>query len=274
MPSERSVSLRTLDGLHLAGTLVTPDQPSDRAAVFVHGGGVTREEGGFFARLATGLADAGVASLRFDLRGHGESEGRQEDLTLATILNDIRVASTDVQERTGASRLSLCGASFTGGVCAYYAAKRHEIDRLVLLNPQLDYKQRTVDSRTYWHGDRIDNEAASQLREHGYIQFTPSLRHGYGLLNEVFWFRPLDVLGEITAATLLVHGTKDTFVPVEGSRAALPLFRAEHRLVEIEGSQHGFAVHDDPQYLNPQSQEWQAYVIRTVADWVTADSRA
>jgi pimeloyl-ACP methyl ester carboxylesterase len=113
---------------------------------------------------------------------------------------------------------------------------------------------------------------AGQLSKQGYIQFTPSLRHGYGILNEVFWFKPLEVLGEITAPTLLVHGTKDTFVPIELTRAALSRFRAEHRLVEIEGSQHGFAIHDDPQYLNPQSQQWQAFVIRTVADWVTASS--
>lgn len=63
-------------------------------------------------RLAAGLADAGVASLRFDLRGHGESECRQEDLTLATILNDIRIALASVQEATGASQLSLLGTSF------------------------------------------------------------------------------------------------------------------------------------------------------------------
>ena len=275
MPNESVVSVRTLDGLHLAATLVTPDEVLDRAVVLVHGGGVTREEGGFFTRLAAGLADAGVASLRFDLRGHGESEGRQEDLILATILNDVRVALASVRESTGASRLSLLGASFSGGVCAYYAAMRPaELDRLVLLNPQLDYKQRTIDSRTYWHDDQLNEEVAGQLREQGYIQFTPSLRHGYGILNEVFWFEPLAVLSEIIAPTLLVHGTKDTFVPVELTRAALPRFRAEHHLVEIEGSQHGFAVHDDPQYLNPQSQEWQAFVIRTVAEWITADSPA
>jgi uncharacterized protein len=58
-------------------------------------------------------------------------------------------------------------------------------------------------------------------------------------------------------------------VPVETSRDAVPLLHAAHRLVEIKGSQHGFAVHDDPQYLNPQSQEWQAFVIRTVAGWIT-----
>jgi dipeptidyl aminopeptidase/acylaminoacyl peptidase len=69
----------------------------------------------------------------------------------------------------------------------------------------------------------------------------------------------------------VIHGTKDTFVPVEASRSAMGRFTAEHKLVEIEGAQHGFAMHDDPQYLNPQSQEWQAFVIRTVTDWLTAE---
>jgi alpha-beta hydrolase superfamily lysophospholipase len=266
-------TIRTLDGLHLAATLVTPERQPDRAVVLVHGGGVTREEGGFFTRLAAGLGEAGVASLRFDLRGHGESEGRQEDLTLATILNDIRVALAQAREATGATRLSLLGASFAGGVCAYYAAKRPaELDRLVLLNPQLDYLQRTITSRPYWTDNRLNDDMARQLQQDGFIQFTPTLKHGRPLLNEVFWFEVLPVLGQIQAPTLVVHGTKDTFVPIEASRAAMGLFVAEHKLVEIEGAQHGFAVHDDPQYLNSQSQEWQAFVIRTVSEWITADS--
>jgi alpha-beta hydrolase superfamily lysophospholipase len=274
VPSQSSsISFRTLDGLHLAGTLSVPERLPDRAVVLVHGGGVTREEGGFFTRLADGLAQAGVASLRFDLRGHGESEGRQEELTLSAILNDIRVALAHVQAATGASAVSLLGASFGGGICGYYAAKQPaEIDRLVLLNPQLNYKLRTIDSRPYWSHDHISNEAAQQLTEHGYIQFTPTLKHGRPILNEVFWLQPHTVLGEISAPTLIVHGTKDTFVPVESSREALARFTAEHKLVEIDGAQHGFAVHEDPQYLNPQSQEWQALVIQTIAQWLTADS--
>ena len=268
------VTFRTLDGLQLAATLVIPNGQHEHAVVLVHGGGVTREEGGFFTRLTGGLSEAGVASLRFDLRGHGESEGRQEELTLASILNDIRVGLEYVREATGARRLSLLGASFAGGVCAYYAARRAgELDRLVLLNPQLDYKQRTIDSRPYWTDDQLDEEMARQLARDGFIQFTPTLRHGRPILNEVFWFEVLAVLPEITAPTLVVHGTKDTFVPVEASRSAMNRFTAEHKLVEIEGAQHGFAVHDDPKYLDPQSQEWQAFVIRTVTDWITAESQ-
>lgn len=273
--SLRSIGTRipTLDGLQLAGTLVLPENATDRAVVLVHGGGVTREEGGFFTRLATGLGESGVASLRYDLRGHGESEGKQEELALSAILNDIRVVLGYVRAETGIRAVSLLGASFGGGICGYYAAKRpDEVYRLVLLNPQLDYKKRTIDSRPFWKNDYLTNGAAQQLAEHGFIEFTPTLRHGRGIFNEVFWLKPNEALSEIVAPTLVVHGTKDTLVPIESSRAAMSQFRTEHKLVEIDGAQHGFAVHEDPQYLNPQSQEWQAFVIRTVTDWLVATS--
>lgn len=196
MPTS-SVTVRTLDGLHLAGTLVMPPEPPDGAVVLVHGGGVTREEGGFFGRLADGLASAGLASVRFDLRAHGESEGRQEELTLAAVLNDIRVMLAFARARVDTPNVTLLGASFGGGICA-------------------------------------------------------------------------ESLGDVQAPTLIVHGDADTLVPVESSRAAVRHFNAPCALVEVPGSQHGFAVHDDPQYLNPKSQEYQASVIRTVTDWLTA----
>ncbi|HKR51820.1 MAG TPA: alpha/beta fold hydrolase [Pseudonocardiaceae bacterium] len=267
-----SATWRTLDGLQLAGTVVLPEKP-DRAVVLVHGAGVDREEGGFFTRLAQGLASVGVASLRYDLRGHGESGGRQEEVTLAAHLNDIRVAVAQARETTGVSDISLLGTSFGGGLAAYYAAKQpDELTRLVLLNPQLNYKARYIDQKPHWSNDYLDDEAAQMLREQGHISHRPGVKHGRALLNEVFWLQPHTVLTEVTAPTLIVHGTEDTFVPIVSSRTAAEQLVATRKLVEIDGAQHGFAVHDDPQYLNPQSQEWQAFVIRTVADWLTAAS--
>jgi alpha-beta hydrolase superfamily lysophospholipase len=252
MPAQSAATtLRTLDGLHLAGTLVTPDDTTDRVVVLVHGGGVTREEDGFFTRLAGGLAEAGIASLRYDLRGHGKSEGQQEEMTLCSHLNDIRVALGHIQQITGAMSASLLGASFGGGLVTYYVAKRpDELTRLVLLNPQLDYKNRYVDQKPHWSNDHLSDEAAHRLSEQGYISHSSTVKHGRVLLNEVFWIKPYQVIEEIVAPTLIVHGTRDTFVSVEGSRAAAPRFQVEHRLVEIEGAQHGFAVHEDPAYAN------------------------
>lgn len=261
----------SLDGLRLRGTLVTPISASGSAAVLVHGGGVTREEGGFFARLADGLADAGLPSLRFDLRGHGESEGRQEDLTLAGIANDIRAAVEQAQAATGSKAVHLYGTSFSGGVCVLFAARHYaDVRSLTLANPLLDYKQRFIDEKPFWHDDHIDERAGRELVEHGFVAHSPTFKLGRPLLNEVFFVEPHRLLSEVRTPTLFLHGSADTFVPVESSRQAVGQLAGEAELVEIEGAQHGFAVHEDPQYLEPQTQEWQAMVIRTVADWMTA----
>jgi hypothetical protein len=131
---------------------------------------VTREEGSFFTRLAAGLADAGIASLRFDLRGHGESEGRQEELTIAGILADIRAAAALVCPQVGTDRVALLGASFSGGICGYYAAQHPaELTSLIMLNPLLNYRKRLIDDKPYWHDGQISEEAGRELLQQGYL---------------------------------------------------------------------------------------------------------
>jgi pimeloyl-ACP methyl ester carboxylesterase len=260
----------SLDGIRLRGTLVVPPGISGNATVLVHGGGVTRHEGGFFTRVAHGLSEAGIPSLRFDFRGHGESEGRQEDLTISGVVNDIRAAVEHVKTETGSRQVNLIGTSFGGGISAFYASRYpDQVERLVLFNPLLNYKKRFIDDKPYWHDEHITPEAGRELAEQGFIAHSPTFKLGRALLNEVFYVQPHLALGEITAPTLIVHGTRDTFIPIESSRAAIDSIAGTAELVEVAGAQHGFAVHDDPQYQNPQTQEWQVFVIRTVAEWLT-----
>ena len=267
----RQVEFRSLDGLRLRGTLAVPSSARGPAVVLVHGGGVTREEGGFFARLASGLAESGQPSLRFDFRAHGESEGQGEDLTIAGVTNDIRAAVTHVREVTGSGPVGLIGASFGGGISAFFAAQYpDQVRRLVLFNPLLDYKKRFIDDKPEWDGDQISEQAGQKLTIQGFLAHSPTFRLGRALLNEIFYLNPRQALSGLTAPTLLVHGTQDTFVPIESSRAAVgQITNAEARLIEIDGAQHGFAVHDDPLYREPQTQQWQASVIRSVAAWLT-----
>lgn len=263
-------TVRTMDGLHLAATLEEPVGVAEHAVLLVHGAGVTREEGGFFTRLAAGLAEVGVASMRPDLPGHGESEGRQEDMTLSAVLNTIRSGLDYLRSTINVRSVSLVAASFSGGCAAYYAGKRPaEVDRLVLFNPLIDYKQRFVDEKKAWENDYISEKAGRQLAEQGYVGHSPTFKLGRPMLNEVFWLQPRGALGEIQAPTLIVHGTEDTFISVESSRQADKQLACEHQLLELTGAQHGFAVHDDPEYAHPQSQAWQAEVIAAARDWVT-----
>jgi alpha-beta hydrolase superfamily lysophospholipase len=275
MATEELTWFRSFDGLRLAGTITRPASPGGAAAVLVHGGGVTREEGGFFARLAAGIVEAGIAVLRFDLRGHGDSEGRQEDLTICSVANDIEAAIGHVQDQTGSGATHLYGTSFSGGICVFFAAEHAgQLSSLTLANPLLDYKRRFIDEKTYWHDGRIDAESGRLLAERGYVEHSPTFRLGRPLLNEVFRIDSRAALSNLAVPVLFLHGTRDTFVPVESSRAAVTaMTRAEARLVEIDGAQHGFAVHDDPGYEQAQTQEWQASVVSTVTVWMAAHGR-
>src|SRR5438309_2433284 len=106
-------SFRSLDGLWLAGTLTMPASgEAARAVVLAHSEGLDRDENGLFPLLADELAAEGVAALRFDHRGHGESDGSQEDRTLTEHLNDLRAALAHVRAETDARRVSLVGTRF------------------------------------------------------------------------------------------------------------------------------------------------------------------
>lgn len=275
--TERNIRFTSLDGIQLQGTLTTASEGnSQRGVVLVHGGGVNRDEGGFFTRLAASTAGSGASVLRFDFRGHGESGGRQEDLTLAAVRNDIRAAIALVRGHIGAEcPVSLLGASFSGGNCAAFAAERpDDIDRLVLINPLLNYKKRFIDDKPYWHDDILDGDAAAELSGMGFIPHSSTFKLGRALLNEVLHFPHEAVLAGVVTPTLFLHGTKDTFIPIQSSRDARQLIGGPAVLVEVNGAQHGIAAPDDPQYADPKTQRWQTEAIKLISGWLQSGELA
>ncbi|WP_367140698.1 MULTISPECIES: alpha/beta hydrolase [Streptomyces] len=265
-------AFRSLDGTALAGTVTVPEGPAGGLAVLVHGAGVTRDEGGFFARIAAALGSAGTYCLRFDLRAHGASGGRQQDITIAGVANDIQAACDHLRATSGLNRpAAVIAASFSGGAATLHAAHRPEdVGRLVLLYPRLNYRERYVTSRPYVDtGDYLSAEAAKALDTDGFTERSP-FELGRALLNEAHYLDPKIILPAVSAPALIVHGTKDTFVPVESSRRYLGSFGGPAELMELNGAEHGCAVHQDPQYAHPQTQAWQAEVIDRITTFLTA----
>jgi pimeloyl-ACP methyl ester carboxylesterase len=141
---ERSVRFRQAhDGFDLAGTLILPagDGPHASVVLVTGSGSQDRDEtiGSQqpFRVLADGLARAGIAVLRFDDRGTGESEGRpveHSDATTLDLADDTRAAVDFLatQSDIAPDRIGIIGHS-EGALIATIVANQTDPAFVVLL---------------------------------------------------------------------------------------------------------------------------------------------
>lgn len=142
---ERELRFPTGKGLTLAGTVALPDPPAPSGGwpglVLVLGsypatrdGDLDHRQGWFspdaprrslFRFLAHALAERGVATLRHDKRGCGESEGDFDDVDFEALVEDASAAVTALSTvpEVSAERIGLLGQS-EGGVIVLEAARR------------------------------------------------------------------------------------------------------------------------------------------------------
>ena len=128
-PAQAAETVLTLDS-GIVGTLSVPDAGADGpAVVMLHGFASNRDEiGGIFAAQAAALAEAGIASLRIDFRGYGESAGAEAEVTIDRMLEDAAIARAHLASVEGvdAARIGVLGYSFGAAIAmlepADYAA--------------------------------------------------------------------------------------------------------------------------------------------------------
>jgi exosortase A-associated hydrolase 1 len=119
----------------LVGILAVPEKPAPRGVLILVGGpqyrvGSHRQ----FTLLARNLAEAGIASLRFDYRGMGDSAGGAR--TFEHAHEDIRSAIDRLMERQpGLRQVVIWGLCDAASASLFYAHGDKRVSGLVLLNP-------------------------------------------------------------------------------------------------------------------------------------------
>jgi alpha-beta hydrolase superfamily lysophospholipase len=186
--------------------------------------------------IARGLAKAGIASIRFDFNGHGKSEGKLQEMTVEKEIADAMAVYQYVKALPYVSKIGFLGHS-QGGVIASMTAGRlaaqglEEPARMVLLAPGAVIKE-ACQAGTFFNA-RFDPANPPE-----YIKCWGFKKLGYEYLTTT---QLLDIYGTASAykgPVLILHGTKDTIVPMWCSERYKDIYGEKANLSVVDGENH------------------------------------
>ena len=103
--------------------------------VLCHGFTGDRSGDGHFAPLAADLAAQGIATVRLDFPGCGDSTEPFTAYTLSNMADDVESAITYMQQTYGTGRTALVGHSMGGRLASLYPQRKGGITALALWSP-------------------------------------------------------------------------------------------------------------------------------------------
>lgn len=243
-------------GQQIVGMLHLPEgRGRFPAALLLHGfTGTKTENHRMFVKLSRQLANHGIASLRIDFRGAGDSAGEFEDLTIRSQVADALEAVRFLahHKRVNSRRLALIGVSLGGAIAAYVAAReRSRFKSLVLWAPVAE-GARILD-------DLSTPDAVAALAETGLTDYGGNLV-GVQFIRQFAEMKPLREIVKSRCPVLLVHGAKDERVPAQHTEMyarALHTSKRPVKTVIVTGADHTFNKHI-----------WEQRVIAETVDWL------
>lgn len=210
--------------------------------------------------LARRLAEAGIASLRFDFRGSGESEGNLENMTVESEVSDTLKALEYLRghPRVDGARTGVLGNSF-GGAVAVLAAQQDPQVKSVAVLASLYSSQGWL---TLWNALKASKDEKA-LRELARIQDGHQL--GEAFYSSFFNLNLEKPLKELKDVPLLhIHSLNDDRVGMEhaeGFEQARKEASAETRWVRLNKCNHDFSNAEERELLIDECAKWFAKTL-------------
>ncbi len=202
------------EGQKLSGILHLPERENPPCVIASHGLLSSKDSEKYIA-LGSRLSREGIAMLRFDFRGIGESEGRIEDDTVSRRITDLGSAIDFLRSRRDlGNRIGLLGSSLGGYVSLIKASTDKKIRAIVIW-------------ATPFHLDDLKSNKGTE---------------GHPLPEEAFFkdlpkHRLLPLLSKVSNC-MVIHGEKDELVPVDQAWEIFNSLAAPKEIHVIEGADH------------------------------------
>ncbi len=236
MSDPRTVRFTNCRGERLVGIL--HGELGRTAAICCHGM-LSTKDSAKHTRVAETLAAEGIAALRFDFAGCGESEGDFAETSYSSRVDDLK-AAVEHLVGLGAERLVLFGSSMGGAVALLTAARDERIVAIATL-AAVGYPA---------HIEERHPEMVAAIREQGFVD-TPQGRIGRTFVDDALLHDVISAVRVLLAPVLAIHGGEDEIVPVWDSHDIATAARNASLLI-IDGADHRFS---DPDHLQPAIDE-------------------
>lgn len=198
----------TLEG-GISGALYMPDQtPPVAGVLMLHGFASSKNEvGGMYARQAKALAEKGIASLRIDFAGFGDSAGDPGSITVDEELQTAKAALDVLRKTEGVdpARVGVLGFSLGGGVATLLASSNSQaVKSLVTWSSVGDLQNDFL--------GELGQKAFDRAKEDGIVGLdlgwrTIALKQGF--FDSLAKYKIDDAIAAYPGAYLTIAGSKD-----------------------------------------------------------------
>ncbi len=245
--SSEKLTFTGADGVELAARLDLPTGPPLAYALFAHCFTCTKD---IFAaaRIATGLAEQGIAVLRFDFTGLGHSEGEFANTNFSSNVADLVCAADYLRESRAAPKV-LIGHSLGGAAVLAAAPRVPEALAVATIGAPGD----PAHVRHLFQAARPEIEAKGEAEV---LLAGRPFRIRKQFLEDIEKHKLAATLAGLRKALLVFHAPRDATVGIENAGEIFTAAKHPKSFVSLDDADHLLSRREDAVYVATVLAAW------------------
>ena len=253
MTFEEKIVFLASDGRKIAGLLTAPAESKSRAVILLHCFTCTKHHR-ILRTLSEAIIAKGIAVLRFDFGGNGESEGKLEDETYTRMIGEVGSA-IDFMTSRGYTQLSLAGHSMGAmmSVLSAYELKETKAKSIISV-VFIAGSSQAARVRDVFPAEII-RKAETEGSAQAFVYGREIILKKEFLMNVEQYNLGLAV-AMLKRPILIVHGDEDELIPVFHARQLYNWAGKPKELKIIHGADHLFRDSKLLEKMTMEVAEW------------------
>jgi len=243
----QKVSFQNKSGLSLSAKLELPEQDVKSYAIFAHCFTCTKNLSAI-RNISHALNNFGIAVLRFDFTGLGESEGDFEKTNFSSNVDDLIAAADFLQQQYQAPKL-IIGHSLGGAAVIFASEKLDSIQAIATIgapsNPE--HVAHLFDHKL----SEIENRGVAKVNIGG-RPFTIEKQFLDDLINK----NTAQILSNSSKALVVFHSPQDRTVEIKNAAEIFKAAKHPKSFISLDGADHLLTDKADSIYTGIMIATW------------------